>query len=117
MSALFRSKWRQDLRRVAAAGLVTGSLTMGAAVAVAEESTRQADAGVYRTWLALQRQVARSEGLIRDLEKQQAELERLQPGRGASPDKAAGWQRESDAERGRLSRLRDDLERLEAQMP
>jgi len=113
---------------VALLALLAGSLGAQVPSASGAGPDTQATNGAYQAWLDLQRQIARSEGRLRDLEKELAEIE---PASGAedattpAPEdsssdrqgRAAVWQQAIDTERQRLARLRDDLERLGRLLP
>jgi hypothetical protein len=118
----------QRLGLVALLALLAGSLGAQVPIASGAGPNTQATEGAYQAWLDLQRQIARSEGRLRDLEKELAEIE---PASGAEdattpapedsssdrPGRAAVWQQAIDTERQRLARLRDDLERLGRLLP
>lgn len=102
-------------RRWLPVALLAGMLVLGPAAGATEPGP--AGSGLYLAWIALQRQIGRSEGLIRDLEKQQQELRGADAANVAEPARISRWQREIDAERRRLAKLRADLERLTGLLP
>jgi hypothetical protein len=118
---------RRRLARTAVLVLLAGSLLNQVPPVAKADANTPTTSGVYPAWLDTQRRIARSEGRIRDLQKQQAEIEHSSGVEGAPPatagagsgqqDQTVAWQRDIDAERQRLSRLRDDLERLGRLLP
>jgi hypothetical protein len=119
---------RRRLARAALIALLAGSFVVQAPITCgAGTETPTTTTGIYRAWLDLQRQIARSEGRISDLEKQLREADRTGRLEGAASadggvrpgaqEQRVEWHGEIIAERQRLSRLRDELERLGSLLP